>query len=136
MRLAAYRSLCSTGIAFIYTLQHEYAAARGALRTAAETALEIKSDILLAKALIPATKLWQETGRLETAAEWSGLLLLHPEHAEQQTVDAICAQLQAEIGTSRYLSAAERGKTLTLKNAVTDVLRQLDQLELAQPPNQ
>ena len=131
--IAAYRSLCSIEIAYIYALQHNFDAARSALRTGAETALEIKSDILLAKALIPAMKLWQEMGKRETAAEWSGLLMLHPEHAEQHVVDVISKQLESEIGTQRYRRAFERGKLLTLNNAVADVIEQLDHFEVDNP---
>jgi hypothetical protein len=128
--IAAYRSLCSIEIAFIHALQHEIGAARSALRVGAEVALEIRSDILLAKALIPAMKLWQAMGKLEPAAEWSGLLMLHPEHAEQHVVDVISKQLESEIGTKRYRRAFEQGKLLTLKDAVTGVVEQLDHIEM------
>ena len=127
--IAAYRSLCSIEIAFIHSLRHEIGAARSALRVGAEVALEIKSDILLAKALIAAMKLWQATGKLEPAAELSGLLMLHPEHAEQSVVDATCEQLESEIGAKRYHRAFERGKRLNLKDTVTDMVEQLDRVE-------
>jgi hypothetical protein len=92
------------------------------LREGAEVALQIKSDILLAKALIPAMKLWQEMGELELAAEWSGLLTLHPEHAEQKLVDAMSQQLEEEIGAKRYQDATERGKQFRLDEAVKNLL--------------
>jgi hypothetical protein len=124
--IAAYRSLCSIAIAYIYALQHEIDDARSALRQGAEVALQIKSDILLAKALIPAMKLWQALGELELAAEWSGLLTLHPEHAEQKLVDAMSRQLEKEIGAKRYQDATERGKQFRLDEAVNDLIKRID----------
>ncbi len=126
-KIAAYRSLCSIEIAYIHVLQHEIGAARSALRVGAETALEIKSDILLAKALIPAMKLWQAMSMLQPAAQWSGLLTLHPEHAEQDVVDAINEQLEQDLGAESYRRAFEQGKSLTLSGAVTDMIGLLDQ---------
>lgn len=131
--IAAYRSLCSIEIANVHAQQHEIGAARSALRVGAETALEIKSTILLAKALIPAIKLWQAMGILQSAAEWSGLLSQHPEHAEQNTVDEISRQLESNLGVERYRRAFERGKSLTLNDVVTDVIKMLDLLDMDDP---
>jgi tetratricopeptide (TPR) repeat protein len=125
-RIAAYRSLCSIEIAYIHMVQHEIDDARSALRQGALVALQIKSDILLAKALIPAMKLWQALGELELAAEWSGLLTLHPEHAEQKLVDAMSQQLEEEIGAKRYQGATERGKQFRLDEAVNDLIKRID----------
>jgi tetratricopeptide (TPR) repeat protein len=125
-RIAAYKSLCSIGIAYIQALQHEVDAARSALREGAEVALQIKSNILMAKALIPAIKLWQVTDNLQPAAEWSGLLLLHPEHAEQKLVEGLCKELETEMGEVGYQAAAVRGKQLKLDAAVQELLLLLD----------
>ncbi len=124
-RIAAYQSLCSLAIAYIKAIQHEVDASRSALHVGAEIALQIKSAILLAKALIPAVKLWQEIGQLEPAAEWSGLLTIRTEHAEPKLVDSLCKALEAEIGKAQYQLAAERGKRLSLEAAVAQVLNAL-----------
>ena len=121
-RIAAYRSLCSIGIAYIHALHHEIDASRSALREGADVALQIKSDILMAKALIPAVKLWQVTNNAEQAAVLSGLLTLHPEHAEQKLVDELCKELETEMGVVSYQGAVVRGKQLKLDAAVKELL--------------
>ncbi len=124
-KIAAYQSLCAIQIAYIQVTQHETDKARASLKLGAEIALKIKSDILLAKALIPAVTLWQELGKLETAAEWSGLLTIRTEHAEPQLVESLCKQLESKMGTTAYQLAAEKGKQLTLDAAVTNMLNSL-----------
>ncbi len=124
-RIAAYRSLCAIEIAYIHVLQNEISTARTSLKEGAEVALQIKSDILLAKALIPAMKLWQTTNNLEQATEWAGLLTLHPEHAEPQRVETISRELEILLGTNRYATAIERGKNLQLNNAIGTLIELL-----------
>ena len=124
-RIAAYQSLCSLQMAYIYALRHEIDESRKVLQVGAEIALHMKSDILLAKALIPAVKLWQDMDESETAAEWSGLLSIRTEHAEPQLVQNICKVLEAEIGTEFYQQAAKRGQQLRLDAAVSNMLKML-----------
>lgn len=124
-RIAAYRSLCSIVIAYIQVLHHEIEAAQAALRTGAEVALQINSDILLAKALIPAVVLWQALGKLDAAAELSGLLTAHPEHAEQKLVERICQTLETAVSSQSYAAAAARGQQLKLDEAVRTLVAAL-----------
>jgi tetratricopeptide (TPR) repeat protein len=124
--IGAYKSLCSIGIAYIHVLHHKLDASRHALREGAEVALQIKSNILMAKALIPAMKLWQAVNDPEPAAEWSGLLMLHPEHAEPKLVAQICTELEAEIGAARYQAAVARGQQMSLDAAVKQLVVMLE----------
>ncbi|MEZ4672026.1 MAG: hypothetical protein R3E39_29325 [Anaerolineae bacterium] len=124
-RIAAYRSLCAISMAQAHMRLHDSAAAQETLKTGAEVALQIKSDILLAKALIPAMMLWQALGKLEAAAELAGLLTLHTEHGEQKTVEPIAHELEATLGRTVYAAAAGRGQQRKLDEVVKALLAQL-----------
>jgi tetratricopeptide (TPR) repeat protein len=123
--IGAYKSLCSIEIAYVHALHHELDEARIALREGAESALQSKSNILMAKALIPAMKLWQAMDDPEPAAEWSGLLARHPEHAEPKLVAEICREIEAEIGAKRYQAAVARGQEMSLDTAVKELVVRL-----------
>lgn len=120
--IGAYKSLCSINIAYVHALRHELDTARHMLREGVEIALQTRSNILMAKALIPAVKLWQAVNDLEPAAEWSGLLMAHPEHAEPKLVAEICAELEAEIGAERYQAAVARGQQMNLDDTVKQLI--------------
>ncbi len=124
--IAAYQSLCSIVIAYIQATMHEVNTASLSLRVGAQIALQINSNILLAKALISAVKLCQEMGKLTTAAEWSGLLVMHSEHAEPKIVDEICNQLEVVLGSDSYRAAFKRGQQFRLDTTITELISLID----------
>ncbi len=110
--------------------QNQTAAACEPLREALGYARQLASDNFLAVALVPAIMLWRQVNRAEQAAQWAGVLSLHAEYVNPRLFNPLCAQLEQELGAERYNRALEAGKSYTLKDAVTEVVEQLDRLEI------
>lgn len=123
--ITAYLCLCQIQIAWIHATQNRIEWARPAMRQGAEYALKIGSDILFAKALIPAVKIWQADGETEPAIQWVALLEHYPGHGEPQLVAALRQELETQVGQQAFQTAYQTGQTISLKDAVTRIIADL-----------
>lgn len=123
----------SAALARWHVEQNQTSAARDPLREAINYALQLGSDNFLAAVLVPTIMLWRQANRAEQAAQWAGALSLHAEYVYPRLFNPLCAQLEQELGTERYRRAVEAGKARTLKDVITEVVEQLDRLEIEMP---
>jgi tetratricopeptide (TPR) repeat protein len=112
---------------FVHVVGGDFDAARARLREALAAARQLATPHFMAKALAAAIVLWQQTGDLEQAAVWAGLLNNYREQLHPTLFNPVVYErLEAELGAERYHDALEQGKTLALDRVVAEIAALLD----------
>lgn len=120
--------VCETSldIIYVYIARQELTQAFDQFREALDLAVHIGTPHFLTKALAVAITLWHARGESGPAALWAGLLAKYTPQLHPSLFDAgLYAQLETQLGATRYFQALEQGKLLTLEGAINDLKAQL-----------
>ena len=113
---------------YIQLDRRDYAAARHDLESCLRTAQDLGAIPEVLGALTGLAILWVRTDQIDRAAEIAGLIDTHPTltlEMRKSELDPLLAELRAILPPDELAAALDRGATLELAAAVTDLLAEL-----------
>ncbi len=101
--------------------------ARARLRELVACAMQLKTAHFYAKAVHAAVATWIESGRVEQAAIWAGVMQQQAQYFEPGQSDTLNERIQHVLDANRYNQALEAGRSLALDAVVADIMALLEQ---------